>query len=477
MQKIDDKFIENLKKNGCTGDLEKIEVSQFVKPKDLDICNCEFIGTNGFYGKAKLKNSTLKDTVFFGHDYICNSIVISSVIGAYTLIKNFSVVKNSTTSALTISQNENEGTFPVLINNAQVDGDVILGGTDLCKTKSRGGSIFAFAHIGSGEFIRSTILGTPPTNEVKNSLVEIGHFGYYGDLTVLSLATKDGSGKYIELDSDLFHQNLPQAFCNAYFDEKIDGGFEIERGRSNFGAGTTVSNYDPIKGTKAGAVFFLSSCGASVSISSYLTVLPGSLIATGSVDITRKCNIIAPNSLVIGVRAEGVILEGYFDNVQKKIMNDRARQEVEYLMRELKTKEALASFFALGMKSQNASEASAFEKALLDTVKAAKKLAEKTIPKYFALLEQSADALGQKISSNPEKAGKYSKKMADQNELLKESQSILSDASNISKYIEEISQSVEKPKIEDFKPEQKKISLTKGQEDQLGTSLINLDNL
>jgi len=477
MKKIDIKFMEELKGKGCTGDLEKIEVSDFAKKQDLEISGCEFIGDNKIYGKVKLLRSTFKDSSLLGHNYISDSKILNSLIGTYTIVEDFSEVKNSTTSSLAISEGGHIDCYPVLINNSRINDDVIFGGCDFCKTKSRGGSIFSFAHIGGGEFIRSTIIGTPPTDEQKNSLVEIGHFGYYGDLTALALAVKNNEGSYINPPGELFYSSLAQAFSHVYLNVEQKEDFKIVRGRANFGAGICISNYDPIRGTKAGVTFILSSCGVGVTLSPYLTVLPGSLIATGSVDITRELNVVAPDSLFIGARTKTVYLDGYLDDLQRRIMNDRTQEEVNYLVQDLKTREALAEFFANGTKVLSASESFAFRMALAQTAKTAKKLAEKTLPKYLDLLKDSVVALDLKAKSDPGNALKYNEKKSQQVEVEKRSSAILKEASEILKRIETIVEGADERPLEDFEDKKISLVLTEKQADRLDGSTINAGDL
>ncbi len=477
MKKIDDQFIEELKKKGCSGDLEKIELGELVKNQDLEIVGCEFVGVNKIYGKVKLLRSTFKDSSLLGHDYISDSKILNSLIGTCTIVEDFSEVKNSTTSSLAISEAGGISRYPILVGGSQINSDVIFGGCDFSKTKSRGGSIFAFAHIGGGEFIRSTIIGTSPTEVVKNSLVEVGHFGYYGDLTALGLAVRNSEEKYIDPTDELFYSTLAQAFSSVYLNIEQTEDFKIERGRANFGAGTSISNYDPIRGTKAGATFILSSCGVGVALSPYLTVLPGSLIATGSVDITRELNVIVPDSLFIGARAETVYLEGYLDDLQRRIMNDRTKEEVDYLIQDLKIRGALADFFANGTKSLSVSESLAFLEALKLTSKTAKKLAEKTLPKYLKLLKDSIDALDQKSKLNPEKSTKYSEKKARQVKVEKQSEVILKKASEVVEKIETLIENIDEQNLGNSEEQKLSLVLTEKQADRLDGSTIDIGDL
>jgi len=471
MQRIDDQLIESLRQKGCSGTLDQIEIADGVDTDSLQIEKCEFYGVNKFYGTGKYLKSVFKDSSLFGHNYVCCSAILCSKIGQFTIVKNNSVVKNSATSALKTKQGL---VYPVLINNSQIVDDVVLGGTDFNQTKSRGGSIFAFAHIGSGEFVRSTIIGTPPTDRNDNTLVEVGHFGYYGDLTALSLAIKDQSGEFILPDNEKFFDVLGKALAQVYFDTENDSEFSIVRGRSNFGAGTTVSNYDPIKGTKAGAFFLLASCGASVSIPPYLTVLPGSLIASGSVDLTREHNIIKPNSLAIGARERTVIFEGYLDDEQRKIMNDRTEHEMQYLLQSLKLRESIAKFLAT---AKNEFDAVALKDALMLNQNAAKKLAQKTVPQYFEFLEQSITALGEKTETSPEKASKYNQKLERQKQVMENSQTVLTKANETMEKIEELSNQISNGIFQETETQKYKIVLTKGQQTQLSNSIINIDDL
>lgn len=456
MKKISSQEIEELKTKGCSGDLEKIELDESVSFYDLKIENCEFIGRNNFYGKAILKKSVLKDVNIFSHSYVCESTVIDTSIGNYAMVQNLSIVKNSSVFGLTLKN----ATYPVIINCSQITKDVVLGGSDFNRTLSRGGSIFAFAHLGCGEFVRSTIIGTPPTDEVPNTVVEIGHFGYYGDLTVLGIAIKK-DGELVLPYKPSFYGILPQALNQAYFGKKSVDSFELLTGRCNFGAGTTVSNYDPIRGTKAGAFFMLASCGANVTISPYLTVLPGSLISTGSVDITREKNVIAPNSLVITARDKGNIMDGYYDEAQKKILNNRTAEEVEYLIQDLKVKESLAMFF------------SGYNEGALDQIKKASKKSSQSVLKYFGLLEKSVAALEVKIKEKPEKTQKYLEKLYMQKKIFSKSREVAKQIEKIIDHIESINIAQECG----ISVQAGEIKFTKEQVVQLEDSLVQISDL
>ncbi len=471
MKSASEELIDLLKQNGCSGELEKIQLADDLDEKNLTINSCEFYGENTFLGRVKFSKSVFNNSVFYGHNHICCSTVLSSKIGAYTIIKNNSVVKKCSTSGITIDNH----IYPVLINDSQLVGDVILGGTDFNQTKSRGKSLFLFSHIGSGEFVRSTIIGTQPNAETANSLVEVGHFGYYGDLNVLSLAIKNNKGEYVLPKDKNFFDLLDKALEKVFLSNDENKDFTVEKGRSNFGAGTTVSNYDPIKGTKAGALFILASCGANVSISPYLTVLPGSLIATGSVDLTREQNVIGPNSLAIGARDKTVLFEGYLDTNQRKIMNDRTYFEVDYLRQNLRLVGSLASFFAKMAGVKEGSERMIFMDAFNLQKDNAQKLASKTIPKYFELLSQSIEALERKAKQLPGNTQKYNEKIKVQRETLETKEDALNQSNEILNKIGALAQdglSSETSSENDLD-----IVLTKGQEDQLSDSLINIKNL
>lgn len=464
MKLADEKFIRVLQDNGCTGDLSRIELAEDIGADDLQIANCEFHGTNKFYGKGIFLKSVFKSSVFYPHCQVFSSTILNSQIGSYTVIKDNSVVKNCTTSGFSFKQS----VFPVLINDSQMVDDVILGGTDFNQTKSRGQSLFLFAHIGGGEFVRSTVIGTPPSAEVKNSLVEVGHFGYFGDLNVLGFAIKAQSGNYLLPEDNEFYQLVPKALAKIFLNEPNE--ITVETGRSNFGAGTTVSNYDPIKGTKAGATFWLSSCGASVSLSSYLTVLPGSLIATGSVDLTRTKNVIGPNTLAIGAREQTVILDGYLTDEQKQILNDRSKEEINYLLHNLRLLKALASFFAQAAQFKEGSEKLVFINALKLIETAAKKLAQKSIPKYFDLVKMSV-----KTIEASDKKQKYETKLEKQKNLLDQESAIVEKVKKLDIDITSFLQ--DENKVDYHSQSKLTITLTQGQEDQLANSLVNMETL
>jgi hypothetical protein len=324
---------------------------------------------------------------------------------------------------------------------------VVLGGCDFCQTRSRGGSIFAFAHIGAGEFKESLIFGTPPTEEQEDNLVEIGHFGYYGSLNVLSLALHDKNGESFSFDGEGLYNALENAFNNIYFADKLDPKIEVTRGRSNFGAGTTVSNYDPVKNTKAGAIFLLSSTGTNVVIPPYLFVLPNSLIASGSNDITRITNVVAENSLVIARSQTGICLDGYYDETRTAIMNDRSPHEIVFQLQYLRFLKVLAQLSTRGIKSAKSGEAIAWGRSLEKILKLSQKRAKKALPNYFELLKTSVAAIDKRIADKPTERPKLKAKAKVQKGALRGEMAVLNEAATIHRFIEGLSKDIDPEKL------------------------------
>ena len=398
MPKISEAMKENLKTNGCTGDIGEIEIYGDRFAKDLNIKNCTFLGKNTICGALSLRNATIENSIIKYKVTITDSIVSNSFIGQGTTIINFSVVEDTIISQTTLPKLNAK--YISVINNSQISDDVILGGCDFNKTKSRGDSIFAFAHIGEGEFKRSIVIGSPPATKSQKTLVEIGHFGYYGDLLVLSFRAADKQGRSFNLDSKAYFESSKNALLNIFFGVPLSDNVTVEKGRTNIGAGTVISNYDPIRRIKAGAIILLSSIGANVSLSPYLTILPHSLIASGSVDITRKKNVILENSLVISVRSQDVILENYYDDNKKELMNKRSAEEMAYLQRHLSFLVILAEVCASGVDETDGFESYAWTRALKIIEKTAREIAEKSIPKYLELLKKSVECIEKITSQN-----------------------------------------------------------------------------
>lgn len=402
MQKINQEIKDYLRSSNCTGDLDILEVADDIDVSDLKIKNCNFVGINRIFGKVSLENSSIKNSVLSDSVKISDSNISKSFIGSGAIIVNYSIVNDTVISSTTLPKSNNS--YISVVNNSQITGDVILGGCDFNKTKSRGGSVFAFAHIGEGEFKGNIIIGNPPTAGSEKTLVEIGHFGYYGDLIVLSFRVSDKEDSPFDLDCEEYYNATKQVLLQTFFETTLTEEINVKRGRTNLGAGTVISNYDPIRGIKAGAIIILSSTGANVSLSPYLTVFPNSLIASGSVDITREKNVIWENSLVIGARSQSVVLEKYYDESKRQIMNDRSVEEMAYLKRNLSFLETISEVFAEGANSENSFESFAFVRALEKTKKSASEIVEKSVPRYFELLENSVKSIEEIVSQNPSRA-------------------------------------------------------------------------
>lgn len=439
MKKINQKTVSYLAKRGSTGDLGKIEIADDLKISDLNIRNCEFMGLNKIFGPTDINKSTIKDSVLFANTHIYHSIVVDSIIADNVIIENYSRIADTVVSSLSIPGEKSVSIFPVWINNSQIEGDVILGGSDFSQTRSRGGSIFAFAHIGGGEFKESLIFGTPQTAQQEDNLVEIGHFGYYGSLNVLSLAVHEKNGGSFSPDGEDLYNALENALKNIYFMDKLGQKIEVTRGRSNFGAGTTVSNYDPVRNTKAGAIFLLSSTGTNVVISPYLFVMPNSLIASGSTDITRITNVIAENSLVIARSQMGILLDGYYDETRLAIMNDRSPQEIAFQLQYLRFLKVLAQLSTRGIKSAKSGEAVAWGRSLEKILKLSQKRAKKNLPDYFEKLKKSVAAIDKRIADKPAERPKLKAKAKIQEGALRGETAVLNEAVTIHRFIEGLS--------------------------------------
>jgi len=337
MRKLDKKEIFVMADNGNRGDLKKIQVQN-----KFDLASCEIIGnifkgSNEISNNSVIINSLLSEIRCCEHVRIVKSTVVKSTLGTCTIVKNDSVVKDSCLTPLMVPVDGKDKLFFVLVNNSQVDGDVIFGGTDLRKTKSRGKSIYAFAHLGEGEFTKNVIFGTQPTKNNKKTLVQVGHFGYYGKMIIEAVAAYDKNGKISDIDSDKFFNCYLEAFSHVYFREKLnDATYEVAR--VNIGSGGSMSDYDPVKDTKSGAIILFSHTGTDVSYSPFLTVLYHSLLASSSSDITKhfKDGIVPPGTLVSTGKSNSFALEGYYIENEKKTFNDRSKYEMKFVIRYLK---------------------------------------------------------------------------------------------------------------------------------------------
>lgn len=428
MQKISDQIKKFLAANGCTGDIDGVQIQDGLGEGNLDIKSCVFLGKNKIYGRISILNSTIENSQILDDVSISGSIVRNSFIGSNTLIMDYSIVSNTVISPMTLP--ESKTTYISVIKNSQISGDVILGGCDFNKTKSRGQSVFAFAHIGGGEFKGNVIIGNPPTAKSEKTLVEIGHFGYYGNLLILSFRVADKQDHSFDLDSDDYFDATKKALLNILFETSLPDNVTIKKGRTNIGAGTVISNYDPIKETKAGAIIILSSIGANVSLSPYLTVLPNSLIASGSVDVTREKNVISENSLVIGARSQAVVLENYYDASKRQIMNDRSVEEMTYLERNLAFFGILAEVFAEGVNSEDSFESFAMGQALGEIKKAALEITQKSLPEYFELLKKSVRSIEKIISQDPSRAKDFEGRLRAHSSVLDRKEKIKSIANS-----------------------------------------------
>ncbi len=340
MRKLTDKEQAFLERCSNFGDLGEIEV-----PEGFDLGECEIIG-NIFRRKNTIgTNTVLLGSIFQGAVIdrwvrVVKSTVVSSVLGRCTVVKNNSVVKDTVCSPLAVpvlsEGKKKSALFTVLINNSQLDGDAVLGGTDMRKTKSRGASVFAFAHLGEGEFTKNMILGTQPDAESQKKIANVAHFGYYGKMIILGLGVYDGMGNIPDINSPGFYRMYRDAFIDRYFGAKT--GVKYETGRSNIGSGASMSDYDPVKDTKSGAVVLLASTGTDVSIPPYFTMLYHSLLASGSVDSAKHLagGILGHGDLGVTTREKSYALPGYYIQNEKRILNDRCIEEMKFVIRYLR---------------------------------------------------------------------------------------------------------------------------------------------
>jgi len=394
MRKLTDDELSRLLTHN-TGDLKKIEVIDGFDLSKCEIINNNFRGKNVLGCELFLLNSIIADTTVDSNVSVVTSTVVKSVIGQCTIIKNGSVVKDTVTSPIVLpvlqDNNKTESRlFYVLINNSQVEGDVILGGTDMRKTLSRGGSVFAFAHIGGGEFTKNIVFGTQPDAESSKKLVCIPHFGYYGKMIVASLAVYN-DGKLPDIDSDSFNDAYLEAYSHRYFNTELPNETTYETGRVNLGSGGSFSDYDPVKDTKAGAILLLADTGVNVTIPPFLTMLYHSLIANGSIDVNKVTdNIIPPGSLVSGARDNGFMLEGYYTDNEPKIMNDRCHAEMKFVIRYLKLILTFAKFSERGSKFCSGIQKYAWNCAINTLVSTAKSVNGRWLNAYFNALEKNS---------------------------------------------------------------------------------------
>ena len=426
--------IKELEKTN-NGAVNKLIVSKKFDISKSQISNNYFYGQNKLFGDCDLINSTIKNTNV-AQAKIVNSKLINSVIGPGTIIED-SQVSETIISPLLIKDSsernsENSRAFVVIIRNSQINNDVILGGCDFNKTKSRGGSLFAFAHIGEGEFTRNIVLGMPPEIDNSKTLVNIPHFGYYGKLIALSLAVYKKDNNVPDIDSKSFFEDYKEAINHLYFSTKSKVPHKI--GRTNIGAGASVSDYDPITDKKSGVIVLMANSGVNVYFPPYLTVLYDSLIASGSIDISKQCPncIIPPNSLLIGARSEGTLLKDYYDEERKGILNDRCIQEVNFVIRYMRFLEVFSSVADQGIKLGSKFERIAWSKAVILLDDYLKSVNKRWLEHYFFILEQkSIPALKKRLEKDDRE--KLRNQLDIQLELQAKKQNILNEAKQILK--------------------------------------------
>jgi len=477
MRKLNVEEISRLEEHN-TGTLHEIRVTD-----DFDLSKCEIIGNN-FRGKNTfgsnlfLMNSILSDSTIDSDVSILTSTVVKSVVGQCTVIKNNSVVKDTVISPLVVpvlqKNKKTDRLFYVLINNSQVEGDVILGGTDMRKTKSRGGSVYAFAHIGEGEFTKNIIFGSQPDAESKKKLVCIPHFGYYGKMIVTSLAVYDDG--VLDIDSDSFFNAYTESFSNRFFNTKLPGKVTYETGRINIGSGGSMSDYDSVKDTKAGAIILLADIGVNVTIPPFLTMLYHSLIANGSDDIIKitKNNIIPPGSLANGARNTGFMLEGYYTDNEPKIMNDRCHAEMEFVVRYLKLILTFAKISERGCKNTNGIQKYAWNKAVETLITTAKSVNGRWLKAYFETLEKcSIPGLEKRLEKNYQP--RLQKKLDIQLGLLAKKSHLLKTGDSIFDEIKKL-HAKDLPIIDIYEKTGKKVRIehTTEHDHQLKTSIIRV---
>lgn len=490
MRSLTNSELKELEKTN-NGDINKLIVSKKFDISKSQIFSNYFHGQNKIIRSCDLINSTIKNSTV-AQAKIIDSKIINSTIGPGAFIQD-SQVSGTVVSPLLIKDSEpkhesdrTSRAFTVIIRNSQINNDVILGGSDFNKTKSRGGSLFAFSHIGDGEFSKNIILGMPPESNNSKTLVNIPHFGYYGKLIALSLAVyrkddqKDNGknakkGNIIpDIDSKSFFEDYKEAINHLYFNTKSKVPYKI--GRTNLGAGASVSDYDPVTDKKSGVIVLMANSGVNVYFPPYLTVLYDSLIASGSVDISKYCDgVIPPNSLLIGARSEGALLKDYYDEEKKGILNDRCKQEIDFVMRYMRFLEVFSSVALQGMKSGNQFEKVAWSKAIILLDEYLKSVNKRWLESYFTILEEkSIPALKKRLEKDDRE--KLRKQLNIQIELQSNKQKILNEARQILKSSEKIVSSMSSIELSDSvaKSRSYEIVYTPEQKQSFGSLLLKV---
>ncbi len=464
----------------------KGEVAKLIVSKTFDFSKSQihgnlFFGQNKIVNDCDLINSTIKNTTIV-QSKIINSKIINSTIGPGTVIEDSQVSETVVSPLLTKDFEKNSGktseknpgknlrAFIVIIRNSQINNDVILGGCDFNKTKSRGGSLFAFAHLGEGEFTRNIVLGMPPELNNSKTLVNIPHFGYYGKLIALSLAVYKKDRTMPDIDSKSFFEDYKEAISHLYFNTKSKVPYKI--GRTNLGAGASVSDYDPITDKKSGLIILMANSGVNVYFPPYLTVLYESLIASGSVDLSKYCDGIVPsNSLLIGSRNEGVLLKDYYDEEKKGILNDRCIQEVSFVIRYMRFLEVFSQVADQGFKSGTQSEKMAWSKAIILLDEYLKSVNKRWLEQYFTILEQkSIPSLKKRLEKDNRE--KLRKQLDIQLELQSNKKKILEDARQILKISEKRASSIKSIELSSSKTKSYQIVYTLEQKQAFSSLLF-----
>jgi hypothetical protein len=377
------------------GDIDRIHV-----PDDFDLDKCEISGTdfrgeNHLASRVTLINSIIKDCVVDENACIISSTAIGSCIGKCCIVEGNSVVKESVLSPICVPVLQESGKreqrmFFVMVNNSQLDGDVVFGGSDLRGAKSRGGSLFAFAHLGGGEFTKNVIMGSQPEHDNSKTIVNAAHFGYYGKMIILGLAVYDKDRKVPDINSHFFFESYRNAFEHRYYAVKPGSDMLYEAGRVNLGCGLSMSDYDPIKDTKSGAMILLSHTGVNVTLPPYLTVLYHSLIANGSLDISKVCknNVVPPGSLVSTRREATIALDGYYTENEPRQMNERCHDEMDFVVRYMRMLEAFSGLCLTGYAKSHGLEKHAWHKASQLMKSQAKTVNKRWLKAYFESLEK-----------------------------------------------------------------------------------------
>jgi hypothetical protein len=482
MRKLTKTELSTLKRNGNTGALSRIRVAD-----KFDLAGCEiretlFKGTNTLNSGVHLIRSIVSDTLIDSESWVLTSTVVKSMLGQCTVIKNKSVVKDTVCSPIVVPVHQRDKSvrntlFYVLINNSHVEGDMVFGGTDMRKTKSRGGSVFAFSHIGEGEFTKNVMLGTQPDGYSAKKLICVPHFGYYGKMMMLALAAYK-EDKVPDVDSEKLMDAYEASYIHRYFGGRLPKGISYETGRMNIGSGGSMSDYDPIKDTKAGAIMLLANAGVNVTYSPFLTVMYHSLIANGSIDVISAVEdgVVPPGTLVGGAREKRFVQERHYLKHERRIMSSRCDAEVRFVVRYLRMLGALAKVARKGYRSRKGFERLGWKRFADTLTSTAMSVSRRWLHAYFKILELNS-LPGLKARIKKDKKKELKERLKVQEALLKKKREYLKQGDTALALISKIDRTMAEPAVEElFKRAGDKAHVvsTTEQRHQLGVSLIKL---